>query len=76
MGAPRAGKISLGPIHEAVENERIVRAEQFRHPDALGHARLTDTLEYIVFRDLASHRQRAALRCNGLDLSPKRDFVV
>jgi hypothetical protein len=53
-----------------------VRAEQFRHPDALGHASLTDPLEYIVFRYFASRRQCASLRCNGFDLSAKRDLII
>src|SRR3546814_7034402 len=62
VGAPRTGTLPLGPIHEAVEDQRVVRAEKLRHADFFGHAVLAETFKYIVLGHLAAGRQTSALR--------------
>ena len=74
--AARAWQVTLGPVHEAVEDERVVRTKQLGHSYLLRHAGLADPLEDVVFGYLAAERQCAALRGNRLDLSPKRNLIV
>src|SRR5438128_2618567 len=47
-------QLALGPVHEAVQDERVVRTEQLGHFYGLRHARLADPLEDVVLRYLAA----------------------
>src|SRR5258706_6060602 len=47
-------RVTLGAIHEAIEDQRMVRAKKFRHFDLLGHAVLSDPLEDVVLRYLTA----------------------
>src|SRR5262245_20800170 len=58
-------QLTLGSVHEAVQDERVVRAKQLGHLYVLGHAGLADPLEDVVLGYLAAERQHAALSCNG-----------
>jgi hypothetical protein len=53
-----------------------VRTEHFGQLHVLWHAGLADALEDIILGDLAADWQCATLRCNGLDLCPKRDLII
>jgi hypothetical protein len=76
MSTARTRQLALGPVHEAVQDERLVRAEQLGHLHFLRQARLSDALEDVVLGYLAAERQRATLRCNGLNLYPKRNLII
>src|SRR5215216_4247452 len=76
MRAARTRQLALGSIHEAVQNERVVRAEHLGHLYLLRHCILADPLEYIVFRHLATRRQGAAFGCNRFDLGTQCDLFV
>jgi hypothetical protein len=53
-----------------------VRTEQLGHLHFLRHAGLADPLEDVVLGHFAAERQRATLRCNGLNLRPQRNLVI
>ena len=76
MGAAGTRQLALRPVHEAVQDERVVRAEQLRHLHLLGHAGLADPLEDVVLGHLAAGRQRAAFRRNSFDLGPQRNLFI
>src|SRR3546814_3285023 len=72
VGAPRTGTLPLWSIHEAVEDQRVVRAEKLRHADLFGHAVLAETFKYIVLGHLAAGRQTSALRRYRFGLRAQR----
>src|SRR5438093_11712411 len=76
MGAAWTRQFAFGAVHEAVQNERVVWTEQLGHLHFLRHAGLADPLEDVVFGYLSAGRQRATLRCNGLNLCPTRNRVI
>src|ERR1700731_2428928 len=76
MGAAWTRQLALGPVHEAVQDERVMRTEQLGHLYVLRHASLADPLEDVVLRYLATERQCTALGCNGLNLCPKRNLII
>ena len=76
VGAAWTRQFAFGAVHEAVQNERVVWTEQLGHLHFLRHAGLADPLEDVVLGYLTAGRQRATLRCNGLNLRPKRNLVI
>src|ERR1700724_2201249 len=65
--ASRAWPFPLGPVHEAVNRQRVLAGlEQRRelHLPAI-------PIELIILRDHAASRQRSALGGNALDLAPQ-----
>src|ERR1700722_17161388 len=76
MGAAWTRQLALGPVHEAVQDERFVRTEQLGHLYRLRHTSLADPLEDVVLWYLATGRESTALRCNGLNLCPKRNLII
>jgi hypothetical protein len=49
---------------------------QLGHLHLLRHARLADALDDVVLGYLAAEWQRAAFRCNGLNLRPKCNLLI
>src|SRR6516164_6879873 len=76
VGATRAWQLALGSVHEAVQDERVVRTEQLGHLHLLRHAGLADPLEDVVLGYVAPERQRATLRRNGLYLRAQRNLFI
>ena len=68
--AHRAGAIALRPVHVAVEDERLLVAEQVGEADLAVLA-----LEAVVAGDLAARRQLAALLGHPFDLPAKLDLL-
>ena len=69
-------QLALGPVHETVQNERVVWTKQLRHLHFFRHACFADALEDVVLGHLAAKWQRATLLRNGFDLCPKRYLII
>src|SRR5471030_3091551 len=57
MSTARTGNFPLRSIHEAVEDLRVVRTEQLRHPHLLRHVVRANPFKYIVLGNLAARWQ-------------------
>ena len=65
VGATRAGIVTVGAEHEAVDQDRRVLAEQLGQFDPLRPVVGADALEHKVFGQLAAGRQGAAELSTG-----------
>src|SRR5882757_52299 len=74
--AAGARQLALGPVHEAIQDERVVRPEQLGHPDFLRHCMLAYPHEHIILGYLATQRQGAAFGCKRFDLRTKHNLFI
>src|SRR5450755_2515336 len=76
MGATGTRRFPFGPVHEAVQHQRVMGPEWLGHLHPFGHAAFSDALEHVIFGDFAAWRERPPFGGDDLDMRAQRYFVI